>query len=137
MRSCVSAKKSSRNQLETNPYQPPSARVTPATRKPRQFKRSLFTCVFAFTVILIFPFPAINVMVGGLAGTMLAQVFFVRRVGGQVIGGFVGGGMAIVLSLLVSVAIRGGTPQLVTSWWDLGWLRRWYGHFQVSFSQCL
>ena len=61
-------------------------------------------------------------MVGGLAGTMLAQVFFVRRVGGQVICGLVGGGMAIVLSLLVSVAIRGGTPQLVTSWWDLGWL---------------
>ena len=61
-------------------------------------------------------------MVGGLAGTMLAQVFFFRRVGAQVICGFVGGDLAFVLSLLVSAVVSGGVPQLATSWWDLIWL---------------
>jgi len=85
-------------------------------------KRPLFVCVFALAVILLSPFPAIDVMVGGLAGTMLAQLFFFRQVGLQVIGGLVGGFVAFAFSLLVSAIVSGGVPQIVTSWWDFIWL---------------
>ena len=111
-----------RNKLETNPYESPSAKVSPATRKPVPLKRPLFVCVFALAVILLSPFPAIDVMVGGLAGTMLAQLFFFRQVGLQVIGGLVGGFVAFAFSLLVSAIVSGGVPQIVTSWWDFIWL---------------
>ena len=81
-------------------------------------RSNIITIVIGLIVILICPFSFVDLVIGGFVGSIVARCFS-QRIGVLIIGGLLGGLVALGLLFMTFMIFSGDVSMLITNWRDV------------------